>query len=223
MKINIQELNKKSPKNVFGVNCKVCGEFFEYDKSEYFYHPPEICSENCEKKRKELEIEEKITKTIPKKYLSLNFNIKGLENENIFISGKIGTGKTTIAASLAKYYIREGKGVEWISYPEFIMKIQSSYYKQKDETPFDIAEKIAKYPDVLIIDDIGAEKLTDFVRQITYFIINHREQYMLRTIITSNYNLNMIDNLIDKRISSRIAGMCKCLFLKGEDRRIKKI
>ena len=75
---------------------------------------------------------------------------------------------------------------------------------------------------VLIIDDLGAVKLTEFVQQITYYIINEREMKMLPTIITSNFDLNEIDNMIDPRVSSRISGMCEIKQLVGKDKRINK-
>ena len=85
-----------------------------------------------------------------------------------------------------------------------------------------MAENIATYPGTLCIDDIGAEKMTAFVQQITYYIINYREQEMLHTLITSNFSLQQIDEQIDTRVSSRIAGMCKVVKIQGHDRRLDK-
>ncbi|MBA7590393.1 hypothetical protein ES708_32511 [subsurface metagenome] len=116
----------------------------------------------------------------------------------------------------------ENCGVKWISYPGFIMELQSSFKKDGEYTPFEMAEDIAIYPGTLCIDDIGAEKITAFVQQITYYIINYREQEMLHTLVTSNFSLQQIDEQIDTRISSRIGGMCKIVKLTGKDRRLEK-
>jgi len=51
-------------------------------------------------------------------------------------------------------------------------------------------------------------------------IINYREQNKLQTIITSNFTLDEIDKYIDRRISSRIAGMCEIIRMSG-DKRLK--
>ena len=75
--------------------------------------------------------------------------------------------------------------------------------------------------DALFLDDLGAEKLTDFVRQITYYILNEREQHQLLTVITSNFSIKDLDKQIDSRISSRIAGMCEILKFTGKDQRLK--
>jgi len=165
----------------------------------------------------------KFTELIPKKYINIDCDktemVKQGIDHSLFIFGNCGVGKTVLMASIAKELIKSRKRVEWISYPEFIMTLQNLYKKEGEETPFEIAEKIATFSGCLCIDDLGAEKMTDFVKQITYYIINCREQEILHTIITSNYSLDEIKEQIDRRISSRIAGMCEYIKLEGKDRR----
>ena len=64
--------------------------------------------------------------------------------------------------------------------------------------------------------------MTDFVRQTTYALINEREMEMRPTFITSNFALQRLNEHIDERVASRIAGMCEVIELKGKDRRITK-
>lgn len=149
---------------------------------------------------------------------------QGLE-ESMFITGGAGVGKTVLMAGIVKEILKTKKReVKWISYPSFIMELQSSFRRNdNDVTPFEVSEEIASFPGTLAIDDIGAEKMTAFVQQITYYIINHREQEMLHTLITSNFSLQQIDEQIDTRISSRIGGMCKIVKLTGGDRRLQRV
>jgi len=141
----------------------------------------------------------------------------------MFITGGAGVGKTVLMAGIVKEILKnKEKKVEWVSYSGFIMELQSSFRKDNEITPFERAEEIASFPGTLAIDDIGAEKITAFVQQITYYIINYREQEMLHTLITSNFSLQQIDDQIDKRVSSRIGGMCKIVRLTGKDRRLEK-
>jgi DNA replication protein DnaC len=163
---------------------------------------------------------------IPKKYLRIECDKpdlvqQGLE-KSLYITGSCGVGKTVLMAGVVKELVRQDKRVEWYSYPELIMNLQNLYRKDTDDTAFDVAEKIAEFSGTLCIDDLGAEKITDFVRQTTYYIINKREQECLHTIITSNFTLAEIDDQIDPRIGSRIAGMCEIITLKGRDRRLDK-
>lgn len=169
-------------------------------------------------------IEARIIDEIPRKYHDIEsdsgefLKLKG--EESLFISGGPGTGKTVLSCSIGKKAIRNSKRVKFISYPAFIMKIQSSF-RDTMENPFSQAEYVGTYEGILIIDDLGAEKLTEYVRQITYYILNEREQRQLATIITSNFSLAELDDQLDSRISSRIAGMCRVIKLTGEDRRLK--
>lgn len=142
-------------------------------------------------------------------------------NKNLFITGSVGTGKTVFACAIGRKRLENNEEFKFLSYPSFIMKLQSMFSKD-GESAYDKAEEIAKYKGLLIIDDLGAEKLTDFVRQITYYILNEREQYQRDIVITSNFSLGEIDAQIDKRISSRIVGMCEVLKFTGKDRRIKE-
>jgi len=193
--------------------------------------------------------ERKIDRKIPKKYIDIEtyksklFNkaIEGIKlkvnckssygmhdttidytyGKSLFLTGSVGRGKTVFIASVVKAYLKAGIPIKWISFPKFIMELQNMF-RSSDDSPYDEAKKVAKYESMLFIDDLGAEKLTEFVSQIMYYIINEREQNMLPTIITSNYSLSEINQQIDARVSSRIAGMCEVLEFKGTDKRIAK-
>ena len=179
----------------------------------------------------------KIQRLLPKKFWGIETD-KPLDKykdklHSLFIHGKAGVGKTVLACSLAKLYMGLGYDVKFISYPSFIMTLQGMFREDKDV--YGYAKKIAWYPEetsgiesfdpqpagILIIDDLGATKISEFVQQITYYLINEREMKVLPTIITSNFDLNEIDEMIDPRVSSRIAGMCEIKQLVGNDKRRK--
>jgi len=153
------------------------------------------------------------------------------------LTGKPGVGKTMLMAMIVREHLkiqaRETKKwgsnhwdripfISWwkfISYPEFIMELQDSYkHDDGENTALKMLERISSYP-YLIIDDLGAEKPTDFVKQSTYFIINHREMHCLPTYITTNFSLDFLDQNIDTRIASRICGMCDIKQITANDRR----
>lgn len=176
-------------------------------------HYMKECLENC---------------NIPPKYLDIVTDKKDLLNKcfkadnSVFLHGDVGTGKTVFACSLAREIILNSLSrVEFVSSPFLIMQIQDSFRDKSEETSLGLLKKYSKQ-EILLIDDLGSEKMTDFVRQSLYFIINHREQHLLKTIITSNHNLKQLSEYIDPRISSRIAGMCDVFCFSGNDRRLSK-
>ena len=233
--IKIIELEKKNLINIpiskkYISICVICGKEFEFEaipKDRWDIPKQYFCSDECKVIYKDKLYRERLS-IIPLKFRNIECDKKelvkqGIE-ESMFITGASGVGKTVLMAGIIKEILRDkDKKVKWISYPGFIMELQSMFRKENDgATPFNIAEEIATFPGTLAIDDIGAEKITAFVQQITYYIINYREQEMLHTIITSNFSLNQIDEQIDTRISSRIGGMCKVIKIQGHDRRLQK-
>jgi DNA replication protein DnaC len=166
-------------------------------------------------------------------------------NRGLCLVGLVGRGKTTNLCLLARdwlsrwakeaeisdeeidYFQTQDRPIEstwrFISFPTLVMEIQDAWRREEtEETAFARLKRVANVPR-LIIDDLGAEKLTDYVRQATYYLINEREQWDRTTYITSNYPLKELDRQLDSRISSRIAGMCDIKALQGEDLRLRKI
>ena len=226
-KININTWKKLTK---YKDTCIICGNEFEFEDipKERWVRPKRyFCSDKC-KTIYEEKLYRKRLFIIPIKFRNIGCDkpsiIKQGINQSMFITGGAGVGKTVLMAGIAKEILKDKeKKIEWISYPGFIMELQSLFRKKDDDiTPFERAEEIASFPGTLAIDDIGAEKITAFVQQITYYIINYREQEMLHTLITSNFSLQQIDEQIDTRVSSRIGGMCKIVKLTGRDRRLEK-
>jgi DNA replication protein DnaC len=79
------------------------------------------------------------------------------------------------------------------------------------------------YP-VLVLDDIGVRRSTEFGENCLYEIINSREQNLRPTYFTANYSLRDLAGRIEPRTVSRIAGMTtgQVFYLGGSDRRLKR-
>ena len=108
----------------------------------------------------------------------------------------------------------------FVSIPDLLLEIRHSFKEKSETDEQDIINKYSEI-DLLVLDDLGIEKTSEWSIQTLYTIIDRRYRDMKRTIITSNLNLKEIADKLDDRISSRIAGMCDCITLKGADRRLK--
>jgi len=192
------------------------------------------CDKCGDERRRQIEARSRISleREIPPKFIRDDIPLERRFKEyvprcqrGLYLHGKTGTGKTQTAALIALESIKAGriKGENWafLNYPKFIMRLQASFKDKTGESADDLLSRYADIP-YLIIDDLGAEKPTEFVRQSTYFLINEREMYERFTIITSNFSLKYLDENIDPRIASRIAGMADIVEMGGGDKRLLK-
>jgi chromosomal replication initiation ATPase DnaA len=139
-------------------------------------------------------------------------------NVNLYIHGSAGTGKTHLAAAIA----RECAKTPW----RIITTSPISIFRdmRMSDGATEELQKMRRYvgSEILIIDDLGVSKDTDYTFQTLYEIIDGRYAGMRGgLIITSNLSLNeLAGKLGDDRITSRIAGMCKIIKTNGPDRRL---
>jgi len=163
--------------------------------------------------------------------------------EGLFITGPRGTGKTHLVSAIAgniiknlplhtskdqdgKIYYFEPQSKSYpllVNIPKMLMRIKGTFNSDYGiESEESILNKICSVP-VLLLDDIGAEKASEWVKQTLYLIIDNRYGNMKKTFITSNLTLNQISNQLDDRISSRIAGMSNTIRMQGKDRRLNNV
>jgi DNA replication protein DnaC len=159
-----------------------------------------------------------ITKTAKKKAQEYAENIKDYldKGTNLIIEGTdhVGTGKTHLACAIAQDVMQRGIPAKFINVISMIAEIKENF-------------DIAKYTDIelLIIDDLGKEKGTDWVCETIYAIINKRYEQMKPTVITTEKSMqDMAKNYGDKgkAIISRISEDFYLIRLNGDDYRLKR-
>lgn len=146
------------------------------------------------------------------------------DGDNLFLySPTTGNGKTSWATKMANFYIRKtvftGKIenlVLYINVTDFLEKLRASY-KGEVEGIDELKAKLRKAK-IVIMDDLGAEKPSEWARERLYEVINHRDNEMLTTIYTSNLSIDKIEERLGSRIASRVRNST-VVKLVGEDRR----
>ena len=104
----------------------------------------------------------------------------------LLIIGKIGTGKTHLAVGIIKEIIlNKGIACLFYDYRELLKEIQNSYNATVDTTELDVLRPVFE-TDVLVLDELGAVKPTEWVGDTVSLILNSRYNHNRATIITTN-------------------------------------
>lgn len=142
-------------------------------------------------------------------------------DKGLYMWGSRGLGKTHLAYAAYNNLRAFRKNVILITVPDLLLELRSTFDNPREMSEREVVERYST-PDYLILDDMGAEKVTDFTVQAIYLIIDRREKAGNRKLlITSEKPIGDIAENLDDRISSRICGMCEIVGIKGKDRRVE--
>jgi len=161
-------------------------------------------------------------------------------DKGLLIIGKIGTGKTHLAVGIIKELIlNRGISCLFYDYRELLKEIQNSYNATVQTTELDVLRPVFE-SDVLVLDELGAVKPTEWVWDTVSLILNTRYNDNRTTIITTNFDdqpaagvstslsparaANRGETLGDRigeRMRSRLHEMCRIITLDGTDFRQK--
>ena len=139
--------------------------------------------------------------------------------QNLYLCGSCGTGKTHLACMIARAAIEAGRKAEYLQPGKLLRRIRAAKSGADEQDEIDRLTSL----DVLVLDDLGAEKDTEFAIQVLYEVVDGRvmnEKSGL--VVTSNLSLpELAGKLRDDRLPSRLAGMCRVIQITGKDWRVK--
>lgn len=143
---------------------------------------------------------------IPKRYLKAKLAdfkedvLKGIDFEKgLVLVGDIETGKTHLMAAICRYHLIRGRKCVWIDAVSWLDLARESL--RQGLNPYR-SLIVAPY---VFIDDLGTEKLTDFVYETWFKIIQGRYNEMLPTYATMN-NVDALDKRIFRKLCSKGSG-----------------
>lgn len=156
------------------------------------------------------------------------------KGRGLLFTGPIGVGKTHLAVGILRELITErgAKGI-FFDYRELLKEVQNSYNRNVDTTELEIMKPVLD-ADVLVLDELGAAKPTDWVGDTISRVLNSRYNDCRTTIITTNYpNLppmgpgvsgpkaalreETLGDRIGERMRSRLQEMCVEVPMLGND------
>lgn len=162
------------------------------------------------------------------------------EGTGLLLIGNIGTGKTHLAVGIIKELIL-GRGISslFCDYRELLKQIQNSYNASVQTTELDVLRPVFE-TEVLVLDELGAVKPTEWVWDTVSLILNTRYNHNRTTIITTNFEdqaaaagvsgslsavraarEETLGDRIGERMRSRLHEMCRIIKLDGLDFRRK--
>lgn len=160
---------------------------------------------------------------ISKKYTEL-FIKNGTAPVGLLFHGTVGTGKTFASACISNALIDAGKTVMVLSIGLYLNKIQREWAEAENKVLAHV-----KGCDLLVIDDLGVEKVSDFVKDKVFMLIDTRYRTGKPIIVTTNLELKndglteneikeglSIESRFGSRISDRLADMCQLCAVNGK-------
>lgn len=140
------------------------------------------------------------------------------KNQGLLLYGPVGTGKSFTAACIGNYLLNNAKPVIMTSF----VKILQDIWENDREAEY---ITILNSASLLIIDDLGTERETDYALEKVYNIIDSRVRANKPMIITSNLELNDMmecEDIRKKRIYDRILECCYPMYVGGKSFRMMK-
>jgi DNA replication protein DnaC len=140
----------------------------------------------------------------------------------LWLMGDVGTGKTTLAMIVSKAAVEAGRTVAVYSLPRLLARIRRTYDADVGEDSYlEFFGRLTSV-DLLHIDDLGAEKSSDWVLEQLYAIVDERYEAERAMVVTTNLDQVSLEEQIGPRTVSRLVEICgDPLPLFGEDLRYR--
>lgn len=137
----------------------------------------------------------------------------------LLIAGGCGSGKTHLAASVVHSLVEQGFRAMLMTTTRFLETLKGAF--GDSERTRAIRDELYS-ADLLVLDDVGAEHMSDWARSELFSLLNERYETMKTTILTTNLSLAALTNHLGERTVSRIAEMTDGVRITAGDRRLRR-
>ncbi len=142
------------------------------------------------------------------------------EGKGLLLYGSVGTGKTYISACIANSLISNGYSALMTNFGRIVNQMQGTFSEKQN-----VLESLNRYS-LLVLDDLGAERSTEYMQEMVYNIIDWRYRSGKPMIVTTNLTgeqMKATENIQLQRIYDRIFERCLPIEVTGQSRRKQKL
>ena len=163
---------------------------------------------------------------------SAHLIINSFADKGLFISGPPGVGKTLLLSIIANELLRNAHQVIFYTVPVLLRSIKATFEPNSDVSTDQICRSVSEAP-VLFLDDFGSERMSEWVAEQLFNIVNFRYEAMLPTFFSSNFDLQELKSKMSidpktgrpsdsltrnaARLVSRIQSMCQICSIIDDD------
>jgi DNA replication protein DnaC len=135
----------------------------------------------------------------------------------LYLFGNVGSGKTHLAVGVMRKLLQRGVKGTFCNAREFILNCQAVF--SRNETVDYLVDRLLEER-FLVLDDLGSEKATEYVRQSLLHLVDSAYTREKTLIVTSNLSLDHIGSM-EPRLASRLAEMCELYEFQEDDYRVR--
>ncbi len=147
------------------------------------------------------------------------------QGQGLWLTGDVGAGKTALAMLISKSALEAGRTVAIYSLPKLLSRVRATYEKDLGGDSYtEFFDRLVSV-DLLHIDDLGAEKRSDWVLEQLYSVVNDRYEMERSMLVTTNLEQEALAEQIGPRTVSRLLEICGpplTLDLGGRDLRVSR-
>jgi len=154
-----------------------------------------------------------------------------VEGKGLLLTGDTGVGKTHLIVALLKGLIEKGADGLFLDYQELLKRIQSSYDSKALTAEHEVMRPVME-TQVIVIDDLGANRISEWVEDTINYLLNHRYNEKQVTLLTANlaeermgggpgarFTRQTFEERLGPRVTSRLYEMCRIVEISSEDYR----
>lgn len=158
-------------------------------------------------------------RTLAVKQVETYANGAEMPRESLVIFGRFGRGKTCAATAAMRTIVeREQCSAMFITTPKLLDRIRETYSGKAEDSEAEVLLAIETVQ-LLVLDDLGAERVTDWVREKLFTVLNARHDAQLPTIYTSNLGPSELAEHIGQRTAERLKEDCQWVEMTGPNLR----